>query len=58
MAPNEKQYNERLQALKDAAVELLDAESGDMVRQITEAKTKLYQAALSFACSAQDMRQP
>ena len=57
MEPNEKQYNERLQALKDAAVELLDAESGDMVRQITEAKTKLYQAALSFACSEKDMRQ-
>ena len=57
MEPNEKQYNERLQALKNAAMELYEAESGDMVRQITEAKTKLYQAALLFACSEQDMRQ-
>ena len=57
MTPNEKQYNERLQALKDAAMELYEAESGDMVRQITEAKTKLYQAALSFAYIEREVSQ-
>jgi hypothetical protein len=57
MEPNEKQYNERLQALKDAAVELLDADNGDMVRQITDAKTKLYQAALLFAQLEREVRQ-